>query len=117
MVESILILIYFYPTSVPVEEPGCRADDDCPDNLSCRNRQCISPCKTANPCSNNAICTVVGHQPKCECPEGHTGNPNINCYQSESPILKLSVELGEGVKQLFLKLITRNSIFLAFAAI
>lgn len=70
--------------SVPVEEPGCRSDDNCPDNQSCRNRQCVSPCTVANPCANNALCTVVGHEPKCQCPEDFTGNPNINCYQSKS---------------------------------
>lgn len=72
-----------YVSTVPIEDPGCRSDDNCPDNQSCRNRQCVSPCAVANPCANNAICTVAGHQPKCTCPEDFTGNPNINCYQGK----------------------------------
>ncbi|EFX65777.1 hypothetical protein DAPPUDRAFT_229540, partial [Daphnia pulex] len=68
--------------SVPIEDPGCRSDENCPDSQSCRNRQCVSPCAVANPCANNAVCTVTGHQPKCTCPEDFTGNPNINCYQT-----------------------------------
>ena len=68
--------------TVPTENvPDCVADDECPENLSCRNRQCISPCELANPCATNAQCSVSNHKTKCECPEGFTGNPNINCYE------------------------------------
>ena len=81
-----MTLVSFKIWTVPTENvPDCVADDECPENLSCRNRQCISPCELANPCAPNAQCTVSDHKTKCECPEGFTGNPNINCYEGRIP--------------------------------
>ena len=38
-------------------------------------RDCVDPCS----CGINAQCFVSNHKPVCYCPEGFTGNPEIEC--------------------------------------
>lgn len=40
---------------------------------------CENPCDIDNICAKNALCHTKMHKPICQCPEGHGGNPAINC--------------------------------------
>nr|XP_027235383.1 neurogenic locus notch homolog protein 4-like [Penaeus vannamei] len=62
-------------TPIPTTpKPDCLADRDCPLDKACAGRQCVDPCRLANPCSHLAECTVVGHMPDCTCILGYVGN-------------------------------------------
>ena len=57
----------------------CRADFDCPVTQSCNRGRCVDPCSLRAACGKNAICSVVLHKPRCECPQCHIGQPQIAC--------------------------------------
>lgn len=40
---------------------------------------CENPCDIDKICAKNALCHTKMHRPICQCPEGHGGNPTINC--------------------------------------
>lgn len=40
---------------------------------------CEEPCELANVCAPSAKCKSKMHRPICYCPEGHEGNPTLNC--------------------------------------
>ena len=58
---------------------GCSTDSECPDYLSCINQACRNPCILSDPCAPNAFCKVIFHTPKCACPAGYLGDPQIEC--------------------------------------
>ena len=60
---------------------SCTSDNDCTKDKSCnRNRgECINPCSLRAACGVNALCRVVNHNPRCECPECFTGRPHLGC--------------------------------------
>ena len=59
---------------------GCRSDDDCSDQHSCINRQCVPACAPdESTCGKEAVCHISKHHPVCECPPGSVGNPRISC--------------------------------------
>ena len=58
---------------------GCATDSECPDYLSCINQACRDPCILSDPCAPNAFCKVIFHTPKCACPAGYLGDPQIEC--------------------------------------
>lgn len=62
---------------------GCSSDDECPFTQACRNRACVNPCATDNPCSSTAECTVNSHRAVCKCPPGFTGDPYSRCVPSK----------------------------------
>ena len=68
---------------VTCREIDCRSDRDCPSDKACYNNHCISPCTIQNPCVGVAECTVVGHEPNCECPPGFEGSKGTSCTRVE----------------------------------
>lgn len=73
---------------------GCRFDQSCSHELACINKQCLDPCSFPNSCGVNAICTAVGHHPRCSCSPGYTGDPNLLCALSTIPICLNDIECG-----------------------
>ena len=59
----------------------CTSDSDCTLDKSCnRNRgECFNPCSLRAACGVNALCRVVNHAPRCECPECYKGRPHLGC--------------------------------------
>ena len=59
---------------VPIYEPECRIDSDCPSQQACLNEQCANPCTTLQPCHESAMCKVIDTEPLrtmiCICPDG-----------------------------------------------
>lgn len=60
----------------------CQTNSECPPNKFCRRNMCIDPCEGV--CSVNAICSVINHNPICNCLEGYTGNPYLLCVRKEN---------------------------------
>ncbi len=59
----------------------CLVDPDCPDTLTCRERNCVDPCK----CAINADCTRRNHRGICNCFTGYTGDPyGYECTPSKN---------------------------------
>ena len=58
---------------------GCSTDSECPDYSACINQACRNPCILSDPCAPNAFCKVINHTPKCACPAGYFGDPQIEC--------------------------------------
>ena len=44
----------------------------------------MDPCSLRAACGDNAICSVVLHKPRCECPQCHTGRPHVACRPDPS---------------------------------
>nr|XP_027235379.1 neurogenic locus notch homolog protein 3-like [Penaeus vannamei] len=63
--------------------PECLVSSDCPLTLSCISQKCRDPCPGT--CGNNALCSVVSHNPVCACPEGYTGDPFTDCRVRPPP--------------------------------
>lgn len=64
--------------------PECTINAECPSNLACINEKCLDPC--IGSCGINSICTVVKHNPVCQCKNGYSGDPFSAC--SEIPYCK-----------------------------
>lgn len=60
---------------------GCRSNNDCPDDRSCINAQCINPCVYEHPCASDAQCRIKNHVALCRCPPGMSGNPYTFCQE------------------------------------
>lgn len=60
-------------------ESGCKSDSDCSLDTACIRGVCTNPCSLRASCGTNAICTVVLHKPRCECPECFTGRAHVRC--------------------------------------
>lgn len=69
-----------------VPKPECILDSDCSNDKSCINQNCRNPC-LENICGNNAECRVQLHRPICICREGFTGNAQVACLESMTPLL------------------------------
>lgn len=67
---------------------GCRSNNDCPDDRSCINGQCINPCAYEHPCAPEAQCRVKNHISLCRCPTGMSGNPYTYCQDEPRPECK-----------------------------
>ena len=79
---SMLLLLYlFFPVPLtPIDVIiGCSTDSECPDYAACINSACRNPCILSDPCAPNAFCKVIYHTPKCACPAGYLGDPQIEC--------------------------------------
>lgn len=57
--------------------PECVIDSECPSNKACINERCIDPC--VGKCGVNALCSVVKHNPVCNCISGYEGDPYTQC--------------------------------------
>ena len=82
-VHCFLNILFFHPLGCIAI--GCRTDPDCPLDRACRNRDCINPCLTDNPCGSNAECLVSQHLAQCRCIFGYTGDPYQACLPFEPP--------------------------------
>ncbi len=60
----------------------CSSDSDCSADLSCASGKCIDPCSLRAACGENALCSVVLHKPRCECPQCYVGRPHVRCRPS-----------------------------------
>ncbi|RXG61182.1 hypothetical protein Avbf_05571 [Armadillidium vulgare] len=79
-----------YPKPPPPISVGCISNDDCSTTNTCINKICLDICWPGL-CGENAECQTKYHRPKCLCPPGTTGNPNIKCsaLHSTEPIVPL----------------------------
>lgn len=59
----------------------CQTDNDCDADKRCKSGTCKNPCLEINACGVNAQCRVVNRDVKCSCPQGHVGNPTVECLQ------------------------------------
>ncbi|KAK8736643.1 hypothetical protein OTU49_017434, partial [Cherax quadricarinatus] len=57
--------------------PDCVVSSDCPLTLACISQKCRDPCPGT--CGNEALCSVISHNPVCVCPEGYMGDPFSAC--------------------------------------
>ena len=75
--------IQFHKIPVPVYEPECLEDKDCPSKLACLDQECKNPCTAIQPCAPNAECIVHSTLPKrtmsCVCLPGFTGKGDVHC--------------------------------------
>uniref|UniRef100_A0A182XBR0 EGF-like domain-containing protein n=1 Tax=Anopheles quadriannulatus TaxID=34691 RepID=A0A182XBR0_ANOQN len=68
-----------YIGRAPNCRPECMLNAECPATLACVNERCTNPC--VGSCGINARCTVVKHNPICECEAGFTGDPFSVCTE------------------------------------
>lgn len=71
IVFHFLVMIACLPlltSSLPIPSPatvGCRDNTDCPSDLACYNKECLSPCTYRNSCESSERCEVRDHIPFC----------------------------------------------------
>lgn len=59
---------------------GCRSNDECSEQHTCINRQCVPACAAdGSTCGTKATCYATNHRAICECLPGFVGNPKISC--------------------------------------
>ncbi|KAI1292053.1 Latent-transforming growth factor beta-binding protein 4 [Halotydeus destructor] len=75
---------------------GCRFDESCPTSKACINRQCLNPCSFPEACGEEAECQAVTHRPHCSCGAGFTGDPNIKCIPTITPVCLHDSDCGSG---------------------
>lgn len=61
----------------------CQKNDECPDDKTCFNNECINPCVLSNPCAVNAECFGHNHRTACRCLPGYEGSPFERCERPE----------------------------------
>lgn len=76
-----MIISFFLVPKIPILPPlaECYKNDDCSNDRTCVNEQCVNPCASNNPCAQGAFCHVQNHQSFCRCPAGFLGQPTIEC--------------------------------------
>ena len=57
--------------------PECTRPSDCASQLACIGYKCVDPCVGA--CGINAQCSVIAHNPICNCRAGFGGDPFVRC--------------------------------------
>lgn len=69
--------------SVLADPPECLYDVDCPSQQACINNHCSNPCRTANVCQPEQLCSVLDSLPLrtiiCKCPTDMVTNDNGQC--------------------------------------
>lgn len=63
---------------------------ECSSNKACKNERCVDPCQP-NVCAVNAYCSVVSHNPICNCNSGYEGDANTRCTLIVVPCKNLSL--------------------------
>ena len=69
---------------------SCTVNTDCSFDKLCKAGKCVDPCSLRAACGKNALCRVVNHFPRCECPECYTGQPHVGCrldFRCKSPVV------------------------------
>lgn len=61
----------------------CQSNDDCSNDKTCYNNECINPCVLGDPCAVNAECFGLNHQTACRCLSGYRGSPFERCERIE----------------------------------
>jgi hypothetical protein len=82
-----------YTGRSPNCRPECMINAECPANLACINEKCKDPC--VGSCGVNSLCTVIKHNPVCQCQIGFTGDPFTRCVeiqQSMFSVLRVNVQ-------------------------
>ena len=84
--QILMVLLFFCLfNTVPVRQPDCLEDKDCPSRQSCLQEKCKNPCDAITPCVTNAKCTVHNSLPlrtmSCTCLPGYTGKGDENCIK------------------------------------
>lgn len=62
---------------------ACQTNDECPNDKTCYNNECVNPCALSNPCAVNAECFGHNHRTACRCPSGYEGSPFERCERVE----------------------------------
>lgn len=71
----------------------CLRDNGCPQDLACRNYQCINPCDTAT-CAEDSPCYVEDHKPICKfCPPGYIKDAHQGCLKGKMATSAISLFL------------------------
>lgn len=76
--------IIVFPATVHSPEGLCGRQEDCASDRQCKlnSGECVDPCGD-RPCAPTALCFAINHQPVCNCPEGYSGNPLLECFIGE----------------------------------
>lgn len=61
---------------IPVE---CIENNDCNQEKTCVDSNCVNPCSLANACGAKAECKALNHIGVCSCQPGTTGDPHLGC--------------------------------------
>lgn len=61
--------------------PECVLSTECSPNKACIRNKCVDPC--IGICGQGAECSVFNHIPTCNCPQGRTGDPFVQCKSYE----------------------------------
>lgn len=76
-------LIHQPETGTAKDKGKCLSDKDCLQSESCYMGFCDDLCAMEGVCAPTANCEIKMHRPVCTCPQGHGGNPAINCTSLE----------------------------------
>lgn len=80
--------------SISCTPVGCRADSDCPNDKSCINSKCVSPC-TPKTCNEPADCRAHLHEAHCICPPGYRST-DVGCEETIEPQCSRDVDCPSG---------------------
>ena len=67
--------------------PECYDNNDCRATEICNQGSCVDACRIKG-CGINARCQHTLHDARCDCLQGYTGNPNVECRPRKFRILK-----------------------------
>lgn len=68
-------------------QPECLMNSDCPFHQACLGYRCKDPCSFSNICGLGAVCSCKEHTVTCNCREGFTGDPFIQCIPERKFLL------------------------------
>lgn len=89
--QAICACIAGFRGAPPSCRPECLISADCARNRACSNQKCIDPCLGA--CGLTAQCTVVNHNPICNCPPLYTGDPFVQCVRQRKDFTHITRDL------------------------
>uniref|UniRef100_A0A182SXM8 EGF-like domain-containing protein n=1 Tax=Anopheles maculatus TaxID=74869 RepID=A0A182SXM8_9DIPT len=105
----------------------CLRDSGCPDELACRNYQCVNPCETTT-CAEDTPCYVEDHKPICKfCPPGFVKDVRHGCLKgnmntTQTTLFSVSVRLVAisaliHSRPLLFRIISATYVFLFFVSV
>ncbi len=62
---------------------GCQNNGDCTIDKACIAGVCRDPCSMRAACGDNALCSVILHQPRCKCPACFVGRAHVKCRKDK----------------------------------